>query len=241
MPAIFAGALFAFTLSLDEFIITLFLIGGAQHAADLHLHAGQVRDHARGERACDAAARRVADADRARLRAAAASGACGGVPLAGLAQSDSTQRAVAGARDRGLDRRDAAVRRRGRSGTARAAGLRSPRRRRRRGCGRPRRSPRRGRRGSGRAACALGVRGRVLDDHLLGAVDRADEQLGRQLLVPGEPGLRPSSSKSSWFLRPPRPRRARASPTRRRRSGGAAPHSPRAGRRRTSGSRPAPR
>ena len=27
-PAIFAGALFAFTLSLDEFIITLFLIGG---------------------------------------------------------------------------------------------------------------------------------------------------------------------------------------------------------------------
>src|SRR5439155_12241989 len=27
MPAIFAGALFAFTLSLDEFIITLFLIG----------------------------------------------------------------------------------------------------------------------------------------------------------------------------------------------------------------------
>jgi ABC-type spermidine/putrescine transport system permease subunit II len=28
MPAIVAGALFAFTLSLDEFIITLFLIGG---------------------------------------------------------------------------------------------------------------------------------------------------------------------------------------------------------------------
>ena len=28
LPAIFAGALFAFTLSLDEFIITLFLIGG---------------------------------------------------------------------------------------------------------------------------------------------------------------------------------------------------------------------
>src|SRR5262249_22965908 len=28
MPAIFAGALFAFTLPLDEFIITLFLIGG---------------------------------------------------------------------------------------------------------------------------------------------------------------------------------------------------------------------
>jgi spermidine/putrescine transport system permease protein len=28
MPAVFAGALFAFTLSLDEFIITLFLIGG---------------------------------------------------------------------------------------------------------------------------------------------------------------------------------------------------------------------
>jgi ABC-type spermidine/putrescine transport system permease subunit II len=27
-PAMFAGALFAFTLSLDEFIITLFLIGG---------------------------------------------------------------------------------------------------------------------------------------------------------------------------------------------------------------------
>jgi ABC-type spermidine/putrescine transport system permease subunit II len=28
MPAVFAGALLAFTLSLDEFIITLFLIGG---------------------------------------------------------------------------------------------------------------------------------------------------------------------------------------------------------------------
>ena len=28
MPAIFAGALLVFTLSLDEFIITLFLIGG---------------------------------------------------------------------------------------------------------------------------------------------------------------------------------------------------------------------
>src|SRR5438045_3763106 len=28
LPAVFAGALFAFTLSLDEFIITLFLIGG---------------------------------------------------------------------------------------------------------------------------------------------------------------------------------------------------------------------
>src|SRR5204863_549564 len=28
MPAVFAGALFAFTLSLDEFIITFFLIGG---------------------------------------------------------------------------------------------------------------------------------------------------------------------------------------------------------------------
>ena len=72
MPAVFAGALFAFTLSLDEFIITLFLIGGAQHAADLHLHAGQVRDHARGERAREPAARRVAAADRARVRAAGA-------------------------------------------------------------------------------------------------------------------------------------------------------------------------
>ena len=43
----------------------------AQHAADLHLHAGQVRDHARGQRARDAAARRVADPDRAGVRAAA--------------------------------------------------------------------------------------------------------------------------------------------------------------------------
>ena len=57
MPAIFAGALFAFTLSLDEFIITLLPDRRAQHAADLHLHAGEVRDHARGERARDAAAR----------------------------------------------------------------------------------------------------------------------------------------------------------------------------------------
>ena len=56
VPAVFAGALFAFTLSLDEFIITLFLIGGSEHAADLHLHAGEVRDHAGGERARDAAA-----------------------------------------------------------------------------------------------------------------------------------------------------------------------------------------
>ena len=43
----------------------------AQHAADLHLHAGEVRDHARGERARLAAARRLADPDRVRVRAAA--------------------------------------------------------------------------------------------------------------------------------------------------------------------------
>src|SRR5881397_2917640 len=50
MPAVFAGALFAFTLSLDEFIITLFLIGG-HNTLPIHLHAGQVRHHARGQRA----------------------------------------------------------------------------------------------------------------------------------------------------------------------------------------------
>ncbi len=70
VPAVFAGALFAFTLSLDEFIITLFLIGGSQHAADLHLHAGEVRDHARGERARDAPAGSLAGPDRACLPAA---------------------------------------------------------------------------------------------------------------------------------------------------------------------------
>src|SRR5437763_6662657 len=37
MPAIFAGALFAFTLSLDEFIITLFLIG-AQNTLPIYIY-----------------------------------------------------------------------------------------------------------------------------------------------------------------------------------------------------------
>ena len=69
-PAILAGALFAFTLSLDEFIITLFLIGSHNTLADLHLHAGEVRDHARGERARGAAARRVALPDGVGVRAA---------------------------------------------------------------------------------------------------------------------------------------------------------------------------
>ena len=41
-----------------------------QHAADLHLHAGEVRDHARGERARRAAPRRLALPDGAGLRAA---------------------------------------------------------------------------------------------------------------------------------------------------------------------------
>ena len=67
-PAILAGALFAFTLSLDEFIITLFLDRQPQHAADLHLHAGEVRDHARGERARGVDARRVALPDGAGVR-----------------------------------------------------------------------------------------------------------------------------------------------------------------------------
>ena len=74
-PAIFAGALFAFTLSLDEFVITLFLIGGRQYAADLHLHASQVRHHARGQcdrfdadRSVDRAERNCIRASRRRLR-----------------------------------------------------------------------------------------------------------------------------------------------------------------------------
>ena len=37
MPAVFAGALFAFTLSLDEFIITLFLIG-AQNTLPIYIY-----------------------------------------------------------------------------------------------------------------------------------------------------------------------------------------------------------
>src|SRR5439155_1272053 len=39
----------------------------AQHAADLHLHAGQIRDHARGERAGVTPPRSVARPDHARL------------------------------------------------------------------------------------------------------------------------------------------------------------------------------
>src|SRR5439155_22966717 len=42
-----------------------------QHAADLHLHAGEVRDHTRGERGRVDAARRVARAARHGVRAAA--------------------------------------------------------------------------------------------------------------------------------------------------------------------------
>ena len=37
LPAVFAGALFAFTLSLDEFIITLFLIG-AQNTLPIYIY-----------------------------------------------------------------------------------------------------------------------------------------------------------------------------------------------------------
>jgi hypothetical protein len=38
--------LFAFTLSLDEFIIRLFLIG-AQNTLPIYIHPGEVRDHPR--------------------------------------------------------------------------------------------------------------------------------------------------------------------------------------------------
>jgi len=67
-PAIIAGALFAFTLSLDEFIITLFLIGSHNTLPIYILHAGEVRDHTRGECARGAAARRFALPDGAGIR-----------------------------------------------------------------------------------------------------------------------------------------------------------------------------
>ena len=71
-PAIFAGALFAFTLSLDEFIITLFLIGG-HNTLPIYIYT-QVKFGITPE--VNALATlllaRVADADRARVRPAGA-------------------------------------------------------------------------------------------------------------------------------------------------------------------------
>ena len=69
-PAIFAGALFAFTLSLDEFVITLFLIGGG-NTLPIYIYT-QVKFGITPEVNAIAvdADRRVADAERNRIRAA---------------------------------------------------------------------------------------------------------------------------------------------------------------------------
>ncbi|MFN8630286.1 MAG: ABC transporter permease [Chloroflexota bacterium] len=56
-PAILAGALISITLSIDEFVVTFWTVGPKRTSAHLHLHADQVRRHARGQRRGDARAR----------------------------------------------------------------------------------------------------------------------------------------------------------------------------------------
>ena len=67
MPGVVAGALMAFTLSIDDFVITFFTAGRrrADAAAD-DLHDDQDRGDARGQRAVDAADAADADPDRRR-------------------------------------------------------------------------------------------------------------------------------------------------------------------------------
>ena len=53
MPGVIAGALMAFTLSIDDFVITFFTAGaGDRDAAAADLHDDQDRGDARGQRAC---------------------------------------------------------------------------------------------------------------------------------------------------------------------------------------------
>ena len=59
-PAVLAGALICITLSIDEFVITWFLVGNQPTLADLHLHEDQVRRDPRGQRGGDGDARRDA-------------------------------------------------------------------------------------------------------------------------------------------------------------------------------------
>src|SRR4029077_2174211 len=79
-----------------------------QHPPDLHLHAGEVRDHSRGERTRDAAATSVADADRARLRPAGP-GPKGPRRRPSPPRLDTHPATVAGAGDCRLDDGDPAV------------------------------------------------------------------------------------------------------------------------------------
>ena len=55
MPGVVAGALMAFTLSLDDFVITFFTAERLRHPAPADLHDGQDRGHPRGERGVHAA------------------------------------------------------------------------------------------------------------------------------------------------------------------------------------------
>ena len=51
MPGILGGALLAFTLSLDDFVITFFTAGvGSTNLAAAHLFDGQARDHPGNQR-----------------------------------------------------------------------------------------------------------------------------------------------------------------------------------------------
>ena len=66
MPGIVAGALMAFTLSIDDFVITFFTAGG-RHPADADLHHDQDRRDARSERRLHPADAAHPGADRDRL------------------------------------------------------------------------------------------------------------------------------------------------------------------------------
>ena len=72
MPGVIAGALMAFTLSIDDFVITFFTAGaGHDHAAAADLLDDQDRRHARGQRRVNAADAAHVDADRHRVQAVA--------------------------------------------------------------------------------------------------------------------------------------------------------------------------
>ncbi len=72
MPGVIAGALMAFTLSIDDFVITFFTAGaGHRDAAAADLLDDQDRGDARGQRRVDAADAADVGADRHRLAALA--------------------------------------------------------------------------------------------------------------------------------------------------------------------------
>ena len=209
LPAIFAGALFAFTLSLDEFIITLFLIGG-HNTLPIYIYT-QVKFGITPE--VNALATLLLAASLALIAFAfalpvvrAEGPACRARPPGLRLRLDRDPAALAGAADGGLDRRDAAmavlerrkrrVRLPGNRGVdigeevaeRLAVALAVP--------GRV----------AGETARLLRIRRRVLDDDLPRRVGRTQEHLGRQLLIPREAALRALALEQELVLPAARPR-----------------------------------